>query len=175
MGVIDPKMDMTKDMDFIKGSRGITYWFTEIRDIPRDLFKKYVRGKNFLDIGAGDGRVLRLAVSCGAKKSRGSEIDKKFVESSSMQRWIKICDFKEVDPKNFDVIYYFLGSTQEVLTGRDGEPEVIEYLKNFEGTLILYHRKVGHRLQKFEDNLKSEGFEKVEGKGFLIVYRRGQK
>ncbi|KKL86017.1 hypothetical protein LCGC14_1949000, partial [marine sediment metagenome] len=42
---IDPEMDMTKDMDLIKGSTGIFYWFTTLKDIPKELFGKYVKGK----------------------------------------------------------------------------------------------------------------------------------
>ncbi len=136
--ILDPNMDMNKDMDFLRGSRGISYWFSTVSDVPRDLFKKYVAGKRFLDIGCGDGRIIRLAMICGARKYHGVEIDGKFIQASSMQRWIKKCDFRVVDPSLYDVIYYFLGSVEKTPPEGKGEPELIEHLKNFEGTLILY-------------------------------------
>ncbi len=163
---IDPEMDMTKDMDFLTGSRGISYFFTSIEDIPKDLFKRYVKGKNFLDIGCGDGRIISLAMLCGAKKYRGIEIDEQFIKSSTMQRFIKRGDLCEIDLSNYNVLYYFLGSDLK------SEPELIENLKKFEGVLIVYHRKVTHRLQVFQDNLFNIGFEEVESTDYLKIYER---
>lgn len=165
-GQIDPEMDMTKDMDLIEGSKGISYWFTTISDIPKDLFRQYVKGKNFLDIGCGDGRIISLAMIYGAKKYRGIEIDEKFIRSSNMQRYIKKGDFCEINLNDYDVLYYFLNSDSK------GEPELIENLKKFEGVLILYHRKVTHRLQAFQDNLLNIGFEEIETIEHLKVYRK---
>lgn len=169
---LDPEMDMTKDMDFVKGSKGIAWWFTALGDIPRDFFRKYVQGKSFLDIGCGDGRILTLAMTCGAKKYHGVELDEDLIKKSNMQRHIKKCDFRKVDLLPYHCIYYFLGSTEKTPPAGEGEPDFIEHIKNFEGVLIVYHRKVQHRLQKFEDNLKSKGFEKIESQGHITVYRR---
>ena len=110
---IDPEMDMTEDLDLLKGSRGIKYFMTDLDDLPKDLFKKYVQGKNFLDIGCGDGRVISLAMQCGAKKYRGVEIDEKFINGARMQRFIHKCDFKDIKFDSFDVLYYFLSSDEK--------------------------------------------------------------
>ena len=163
---IDPEMDMTEDMDFLKGSRGISYFFTTVSDISRDLFKKYVKGKNFLDIGCGDGRILRLAMICGAKKYRGIEIDEKFIKSSNMQRCIKKGDFLDLDFNIYDVLYYFLGSDSK------SETKLFEKLKDFKGIFILYYRKVPHRLQKFHDNLINIGFLEVNNEKYFRIYEQ---
>lgn len=164
---IDPQMDMTRDMDLVKGSKGISYWFTSMEDIPIELFKKYVKGHYFLDLGCGDGRMIRLAMICKAKKFFGIELDEKFIQASTMQRHIKRGDFCEIDLGNYDVLYYYLGSKH------DGEEGLFENLKNFEGILMLYYRKVPHRLQKFQDNLINIGFVEIENESYLKIYRRG--
>ena len=172
--ILDPAMDLTRDMDFVKGSKGISYWFSTIKDIPKELFRKHVRGKLFLDIGCGDGRILALAMICGAKRFHGVEIDGKFIQGSSMQRHIKNCDFRQVDISQYNCIYYFLGSVEKTPPEGTGEPELVEYLKNFRGDLIIYYRKVAHRLQKLHDNLISEGFAEIDNSEYIRVYRRGQ-
>ena len=169
---IDPEMDMTKDMELIKGSKGIFYWFTTLKDIPKELFGKYVKGKRFLDIGCGDGRMITMAMMYGAKKYAGVELDEKFIKSSPMRRYIKKGDFRDIDFSNYDVLYYFLGGVENIPLDHKGEPELIECLKKFEGALIVYYRKVSHRLQKFHDNLIKEGFKEIDNLRYFRVYRR---
>ncbi len=169
---IDPEMDMTRDMDFVKGSIGIAWWFTRMKDFPREFFKKYVKGKHFLDIGCGDGRMITLAMMCGARKYHGVEIDGELIQKASMQRYIKKCDFREINLSLYNCVYYFLGSTEQVPPESKGELEFIEYIKNLEGILIIYYRKVSHRLQKLHDNLISEGFVEIDNEVDLRVYRR---
>ena len=169
---IDSEMDMKKDMDFLKDSKGVVWIFTNSEDIPKDFFRKYVTGKSFLDIGCGDGRIIMKAMMCGAKKYNGVEINEEFIKSSNMKRYIKKGNYKEIDPNNYEVIYYFLGSTEKIPLDGEGEPEFINYIKNFEGTLILYYRKVFHRLEKFQENLFREGFKEIDNAEYLIVYRK---
>lgn len=170
--LIDSEMDMTKDMDLIKGSTGISYWFTTLKDIPKELFEKYVKGNNFLDIGCGDGRMITMAMMYGAKKYAGVELDEKFIKSSTMERYIKKEDFRNIEFNQYNVIYYFLGGVENIPLDYKGEPELIECLKKFEGILLLYYRKVPHRLQKFHDNLIDIGFVEIEHEGYLKVYKK---
>jgi len=162
---IDPEMNMTLDMDLLSGSMGIAYWFTTISDIPREFFAKYVKDKRFLDLGCGDGRVVSLAMRCGARAS-GIEIDEKFIQKSNMQRYIKKGDLCSIDLSKYEVLYYFLGSYGK------GELILIENLKNFEGVLMIYHRKVSHHLHKFHDKLIEQGFSEIEDQDYLKVYRK---
>ena len=172
--LIDPEMDNTQDMDNIKGSKGIYYLFTNLSDLQKDFFRKYVTGKSFFDIGCGDGRIILKAMMCGAKKYSGVEIDGEFIKSSNMKRYIKKGNYKEINPNNYEVIYYFLGSTEKIPLDGEGELEFINYIKNFEGTLILYYRKVVHRLEKFQENLFKEGFKEIDNAEYLRVYRRSE-
>lgn len=164
-------MDNTRDMDLVYGSRGMSMWMTDIKDIPEDLFKQYVRGKSFLDLGAGDGRILSLAMRCGAKKFKGIEIDDLFLKTSPMQRHMKKLNFYYSNPSEFEVLYYYLGSF-EVPVKNQGEPDFVEHLKDFVGTVIVYFRKVEHRLEKFNENMLGAGFREVEKDKYVIVYRR---
>jgi|GEM_PF-6651236 len=167
---IDPKMDMTQDIDLVKDSKGVSWWFTDLKDINRELFKKYVQRHKFLDIGCGDGRIVSLAMSCGARRYQGVEIEDKFIQSSSMQRHIKNQDYREVNLTAYDVLFYFLGSTESIPPKGEGEPEFVENLKDFKGTLIVYHRKIPHRLEKFQENLIAKGFQEIESEGYLRMY-----
>ncbi len=163
---IDPKMDMTRDMDLVEGSKGISYWFTTLADIPEDFFAKYVKGKRFIDLGCGDGRIVWLARRCGALKYRGIEIDESFIRKAAFHRYMKKGDFHDIDFNNYDVLYYFLFSDV------DKELELVERLKNFDGVIIVYHRKVTHRLPEFHEAMVKQGFKSIEDIKYLRVYKK---
>lgn len=163
---LDPEMDRTIDMDLVKGSRGISYWFTTISDIPRDFFIKYIKGKRFIDLGCGDGRVVFLAMRCGASTFRGIEIDEELIKKSNMRRYIKKGDFHDIDFNKYDVLYHYLFSDSK------REFDIIEKLKDFKGYFIIYYRKVAHRLPRFHDEIIKRGFKEIEKEGYLKVYRR---
>ena len=169
---LDPDMDMTPDMDLVKGESGISYWFTNLDDFPKNIFTKYTFGKSFLDIGCGDGRMVRLARMSGASKYRGIDVDGSFFIDSSIKRYLKQADFRDVDLTRFNVLYYFLGSVEKIPLDKKGEPEFMEFIKNFKGVLILYHRKVTHRLDAFQKHLINIGFEKIEEEGYIRIYRK---
>lgn len=163
---LDLRMDMTPDMDLVKGSRGVSYWFTKMDDLPKNLFIKYVHGKDFLDIGCGDGRMVKLARKSGASKYQGIDIDEGFFKDASIQRYLTKADFRNVDLTRFQVLYYFLGSETS------NELDLMKSLEKFEGVLILYHRKVTHRLDAFQKHLIEVGFKEIESEGYLRIYRK---
>ena len=109
---------------------------------------------------------------CGAKRFHGVELDKKFIKGSNMRRHIKHCDFRQVDIGQYNCVYYFLGSVEKTPPEGIGEPDFVKYLIKFEGYLIIYYRKVAHRLQKIHDNLISEGFIEIDNSEYIRVYRR---
>lgn len=167
--LVDSEMDMTLDMDMVKGSGGSVYWFTEMSDIPREFFIKYVENKSFLDLGCGDGRVVSLAMRCGARVFRGIDNDNKFLKNSNMRRYIKKGNFLDVELNQYDVLYYFL------LSDFKNELKLIEKLKNFQGIIIVYYRKVSHKLKNFHDEIIKHGFEDIENLKYLRVYEKGVK
>ncbi len=169
IGQIDSEMDMTLDMDLIKGSGGSVYWFTTISDIPKEFFTKYVKGRRFLDLGCGDGRVVSLAMRCGARVFRGIDFDEKLIQKSNMLRYIKKGNFHNIDLNVYDVLYYFL------LSDSKRELELISKFKNFQGVIIVYYRKVNHKLGKFHDEMIKQGFEDIENLEYLRVYKKGVK
>ena len=169
---IDPKMGSLKDMELLKDSKGISWVLSNLESVPKNFFKKYVENKYFLDIGSGDGRVVFLAMKCGAKKYHGIEIEEKFIQKSIFKRFIKKCDYRKIDLNRYDVLYYFLGSMEEIPPKNEGEPEFVNYVKNFEGILIIYYQEVPHRLEMFQENLIKEGFKEIDNSEFLRVYER---
>ena len=116
--------------------------------------------------------MITMAMMYGAKKYAGVELDEKFIKSSTMRRYIIKEDFRNIDFSRYDVLYYFLGGVENIPLDHKGEPELIKCLKNFEGILLLYYRKVPHRLQKFHDNLIDIGFIEIENEGYLKIYRK---
>ena len=50
--------------------------------------------------------------------------------------------------------------------------ELIKKWENFEGDLIVYHRKTPYRVKDFEDALIVMGFTKIESIPYVDVYNR---
>ncbi len=167
--IVDSEMDMTLDMDLVKGAGGSVYWFTTISDIPKQFFSNYVKDKRFLDLGCGDGRVVAHALRCGAKVFRGIDNDDTFLKKSSMQRYIKKGNFLDIEFNQYDVLYYFL------LSDNKNELKLIKRLKDFQGIIIVYHRKVSHKLKDFHDGIEKQGFIEIENIEYLRVYKKGVK
>jgi len=87
------------------------YYPSDLEDL-REPFKKYLKHKSFLDLGAGKGEVVELANECGAL-ANGIEIDEAFY-SVSDKRWNYFDDMFNLDWSKFNALYYYLwGSNQE--------------------------------------------------------------
>ena len=162
-------MDMTPDLDLIKGSKGLGFFMTKIVDIPKEFFSKYVKDKHFLDLGCGDGRVVAHALRCGAKTFRGVDFDKKLIQSTSMQRYLKLGNLHDINFNMYDVLYYYL------LSDNERQPELIVKLKNYEGIIIVYHRKITFKLHEFDSEMIKNGFKNIEDLEYLRVYKKGVK
>lgn len=167
MTVIDPEMDMTQDEVLIMDTTGTSYFMTDTSKIDAKFFGKYVRGKKFIDLGSGDGRIVSFALQCGAN-AFGIEQDPKFVKMSAIPRRIKQGDFMSVDFTKYDVVFYALASNKN----HDLDYDLLQNLQHLKGTLMIWHRRVPHRLPKFEEALISKGFSKVEKSEFLTVYQK---
>lgn len=167
---LDSEMDMSLDLDLLKGDDGVSYFMTDTSDLNRDFFKKYVSGKKFLDVGSGDGRIVLLALSCGAN-SFGIELNKNFVKMSKCLRRIKRGNFLDIDFSKYNCLFYTLRSN----VNEDIDFELIEKWRDFEGTLIIYYRKTPYRLKKIEEAILSVGFTKIDSRTYITVYSKRLK
>ena len=59
------------------------FWPSNILDLTQ-VFFDYLPGRNFVDLGSGDGRVVKLACRF-AKKANGYEIDPKLYDDSKVK------------------------------------------------------------------------------------------
>lgn len=100
------------------------------------VFKKYVGGKKFLDLGAGSGEVVALAYAFGAE-AFGYEADIHILNT----RFCGMVDFFEADWNKYDVVYYYI-------FGSDDE-KVRQKLKEFNGIAIIHAHTIEHRLEVF--------------------------
>lgn len=168
---IDPLMDMTPDLDMVSGDKGIGYWFASLHDLPKDFMEEFVKDKYFLDLGAGDGRVVMHALRHGAVKARGIEDDGAIINGSRYKRYLMKGDMTTCRVKGYDCIYYYLGSNDDL------EQALIDNLveQGFAGTFILYHRKVPHLVATFDDKMIDAGFLRVHEREHVIVYRTAQE
>lgn len=135
------------DGDFIahpeKEDRG--YILCETSDLT-DIFSKYLRGRKFVDLGAGDGRVVMKAMVYGAI-AYGIEIHKEYIDKSQAKRKMLHADMFKCDWSKYDIIFYYSNSSFN--------EQVMEKLqRECQGkTLILYTRYVEETAETFK-NLK---------------------
>jgi len=162
---LDKEMDMTPDLDILKGDDGVKYFMTDRKDLPIEWFKKYVNKTKFLDVGSGDGRIMFLASFCGADVF-GVEQNQNFIDQCKFSRRVKKENFLEIDYSKYNCLFYTIRSNVD--SGVDFE--LIKKWNSFKGTLILYYRKTPHRLEKIEKALFSVGFTKTESIPHVNVY-----
>lgn len=160
-------MDMTPDLDMMNDSKGNGYFMTDVADLPKEFFSKYVKGKKFVDIGAGDGRIVLHAHRCGAN-AFGIELDDEMIKRCILKRKIKKADFLEMTFERYEVLFFCIGNSPKSRSDFIFANNLI----NFEGILIVYHRKVPHRVQDFEKVLKEKGFKFVEAIKYVSVYKK---
>lgn len=164
---LDKEMDMTPDLDLLRGDDGVRYFMTDIKDLPKEFFRKYVQYKRFLDIGSGDGRTVMWAMLCGAD-AFGVELNENFIKSSKLSRKIIHGDFLNIDFSKYDCLFYTIRSNAD----EDVDFELIKRFDNFEGTLIVYHRKTPYRVKDFEDFVLARDFEKIDSIPYVNVYSK---
>lgn len=158
---------MTPDLDLMKDSGGNWFFMTDTKDLPVDWFSSYVKGKRFCDVGAGDGRIVLHAQRCGAN-AFGIEIDKGMIQKCILKRKIKKGDFLTTNFNNYEVLFYCIGNS----AAENSDSKFVENLEEFSGTLIVYHRKVPHRVDEFEQMLFSHGFMLREKIKYVSVYEK---
>lgn len=98
----------------------------------RDYFKSNLKNKTFLDLGAGYGDIVDLALSCGAN-AHGIEWEKSLINGSLQKQpnLIMQGDLFDANFNQYDFLFYFLGSAD----GR--EIELKEKLADYKGMLII--------------------------------------
>ena len=114
-------------------SHGIL-WFSTTQDLV-NVFEEFLPGKSFLDLGSGNGEVVKLADKF-TSHAHGIEIEKGLFSKTEMKEKIIFDNFFNHDFSKWDVIYYFL-------KGSKHELELILKLNDeFEGILIIYYRSM---------------------------------
>lgn len=168
--ILDKEMDLTRDLDLMEGDDGVGYFMTDVNDLPREFFKKYVAKRKFLDIGSGDGRIVMHAFTSGAD-AYGIDYNRNFVKHSALVRRIKFGDFLNVDYSKYTALFYALRSNVDA----DLDFELIKKFHNFEGILITYYRKTPYRVEIVEKALFEMGFKKIDSIPHASVYERVAK
>lgn len=102
------------------------------RGTLRPVFEQYVAGKSFLDIGSGNGKIVELALQCGARSAAGAEGDPTLFAQSVCREHILYRDFFDLDFSGYEVLFY-------VLAGSFREQEVWQKIaREATGTVIFF-------------------------------------
>jgi cyclopropane fatty-acyl-phospholipid synthase-like methyltransferase len=139
----------------------------DVKYLPGEFFSKYVKGKKFLDIGSGDGRIVTHAILCGAN-AFGVELYDEMIRKCVFKRRIKKCNFLDVDFNNYEVLFYYVGSNAKDFNYF----RLIKKLESFKGIFILYYRKVEETKLNFENNILKNNFKKLEEIENVSVYKQ---
>ena len=129
-------------------SHGI-FWASELNYL-KDVFSKFLQGKLFLDLGSGDGKVVKFAYNF-SNYVNGVEIDKKLYEDSEVKNWIMNDNLFNINFKSYDILYYYL-------KGSKHELELIQKLnEEFKDYLIIYYKSMKEKqVDVFASFLKAD-------------------
>lgn len=145
-------------------SHGI-FWASELGYL-KEVFSKHLPGKNFFDLGSGDGAVVEFACKF-TSAAYGCEIDPKLYQDSKTKRRIYNENFFGHNFRNVDIIYYYLkGSSHEL--------ELIQKLnEEFKGILIIYYKSMKEKqvdtFASFLDAIKIQDYPFVKVYGFRPI------
>lgn len=90
------------------------------------------KGKRLLDLGSGDGRVVKLALDMGVN-AYGVEIEQELYDKSALQHRIHLGSIFEMDFSRYDFLYYYLN-------GCNREQDLFKKIsKEFRGVMIIYN------------------------------------
>lgn len=126
-----------------------------------EAFEKYCPSKMFLDVGSGNGQVLRLAWENSASV-RGVEIDKEFYETTAFKRWVSNTHFNKMDFSIYNIIYYFM-------KGVDCEDELAEKLNKEAREKIIIYRRGSNNKEVEEFISKLSNFKVTETFKYLYI------
>lgn len=117
----------------------------------------------FLDLGSGDGRVVKLALE-RTRTALGMESDEELYKSSKVKKNIVHGSFFASPFDAEDVIYYYL-------TGSKDENRLIGKLNlEFDGILILYTKENSEaRIEEFTDRLDFKPIDKFNN---VLVFKK---
>lgn len=123
-------------------------------------FSNYVTGRTFIDLGSGDGRVVRLARQYGAN-AVGLELDGSLTEHNEFS--IR-GDFMHIELRPYDVVYYYL-------MGCKKQDALFEKINAEAQGLFMLYTKECNNLQ-IDDAKGKIDFELLDEYEDLLIYTR---